>query len=64
MRDKSRLGRPTEALTSTMAANIEILSTKIAVTLQGVANQFIIGKASAHQIYTQKIGMSKASRNR
>ena len=52
--------RPTEAVTPKMVANVEVFVNKDhRVTLQEVANQFSIGKALAHQILHEKIGMSK-----
>ena len=59
MRNKPRLERPAEVVTSKMVRVLKFLSTKIAVTLQEVANQFSIGKASAHQILHETLGVSK-----
>ena len=54
MRDQPRLGRPAEAVTPTMVANVEVFVNKdYRVTLYGVAHQFSIGETSAHQIYTK-----------
>ena len=62
MRDKPRPGRPTKAMTLTMMANVKVFVNKdCRVTLQEVANQFSIGKASAHQILHKKVGLSKVS---
>ena len=58
MRDKPRPGRPAEAVTPTMVANV-FVKEDLRGTLQDVANQFSIGKASAHQILQEKLGMSK-----
>ena len=60
VRPKSRPGRPAEAVTPTMLANVEVFVNKDRrVTLQEVANQFSIGKASAHQILHETLGVSK-----
>ena len=45
-----------------MVANVEVFVNKdCRVTLQEVANQLSVGKASAHQILHKKIGVSKTS---
>ena len=50
MRDKSRPGTPAEAVIPTMVANVEVFVNKnYRLTLQDVANQFCIGKASTIQ---------------
>ena len=60
--DKPRLGRPTEAATPTMVANVEgFVNKDRRVTLQEVAKQFRISKASAHEILHKIQGMSKVS---
>ena len=60
MRDKPRPGRPTEAVTPTVMANVEVFVNKgCRVTLLTVANQFSILKATADQILHEKIGVSK-----
>ena len=60
MRDKPSPGRSTEAVTLAMVANVEVLFNKDRrVTLQEVANQLSISKASAHQILHEKLGMNK-----
>ena len=62
MMDKPRPGRPTEAVTPTMVANVEVFVNKDRrVTLQEIANQFSIGKVLAHQILHEKVGMSNVS---
>ena len=51
--DKTRSGRP--AVTPTMVVNVEVLVNRDhRVTLQEVANQFSISKASAHKILLKK----------
>ena len=51
MRDKPRPGRPAEAVTPTMVANVEVFVNKDhRVTLEEVVYQFSIGKALAYQI--------------
>ena len=64
MMDKPRPGRPTEAVTSTMVANVEVFVNKDRrVTLQEIAtgSQFSIGKVLAHQTLHEKVGMSIVS---
>ena len=57
MRDKSRSGRPANAVTPTMVVNVRFFVNKDhRVTLQETANQFSIGKALAHQTLLKKDG--------
>ena len=46
-----------------MVVNVEVLFVNQGsrMTFQNVGNQFSIGKASAHQILQEQIGMSKVS---
>ena len=54
--------RPAEAVIPTLMANADVFVNKHRrVILQEVVNLFSIGKASAHQILHEKLGMSKAS---
>ena len=55
VRDKPRPGRPGEAVTTTMVVNVKVSANKDhRVTLQKVANQLSISKASAYQILHEK----------
>ena len=55
--DRPRTGRPAEAV-----ANVKAFVNKNRrVTLEEVANKFSIGKASAHKILHEHLGMSKVS---
>ena len=55
MRDNPRPGRPAEAVTPTVVANVEVFVNKVhRMILQEAANQFSIGKASAHQTLHKK----------
>jgi histone-lysine N-methyltransferase SETMAR len=58
--DRRRTGRPAEAVTPTMVANVKAFVKKNRrVTLEEVANKFSIGKA--HKILHEHVGMSKVS---
>ena len=60
MKDKPRPGRPTETVNSKMMDNGEVLVKRDnKVTLQEVANQLSIGKASVIQILHKGLGRSK-----
>ena len=60
MKDKPRPGRPTETVIPKMMANGEVLVKRDSkVTLQEVANQLSIGKASVIQILHKELSRSK-----
>ena len=61
VRNKPRPGRPTEAVTPTTLANLDIYVNKDhSTTLKEVANQFSICKVST-QILNEKLSLSKVS---